>query len=175
MAQAGQKIRLPGQARVDPAEYREFLMLGHGGVFDLDVDACGPCLLSRVQLQLRQVPACLVLVAVWFSGVGQRCQGVGVSPAADFSAAGRMAQLIAACRVVDAPWRSYAADYRDFFNYDMNMWGWKEYAKRIQLHRVESAMQRKIQTFSTSQVGQLRAPAERRKRTHPSRAQLPRL
>ena len=38
-AQPGQRIRLPGQARVDPAEYHEFLMLGHGGIFDLDVDA----------------------------------------------------------------------------------------------------------------------------------------
>ena len=37
-AAQGQPIRLPGQARVDPAEYREFLMLGHGGVYELDVD-----------------------------------------------------------------------------------------------------------------------------------------
>lgn len=40
-AQAGQKIRLPGQSRVAPEEYREFLVLGHGGVFDLEVDKCG--------------------------------------------------------------------------------------------------------------------------------------
>ena len=25
---------------MDPAEYREFLMLGHGGVYELDVDRC---------------------------------------------------------------------------------------------------------------------------------------
>lgn len=37
-AQPGQKIKLPGQSRVPPEEYREFLVLGHGGVFDLDVD-----------------------------------------------------------------------------------------------------------------------------------------
>ena len=54
--------------------------------------------------------------------------------------------------MVDAPWQSYAVNYQDFFNYGMDMRGWKEYAKRIQLHRMESAMQRKIQTFSTPQV-----------------------
>ena len=40
-AQPGQRIQLPGQSRVAPEEYREFLILGHGGVFDLDVDKCG--------------------------------------------------------------------------------------------------------------------------------------
>ncbi|KAK9789200.1 hypothetical protein WJX73_005584 [Symbiochloris irregularis] len=37
-AQPGQLIKLPGQSRVAPDEYREFLILGHGGVFDLDID-----------------------------------------------------------------------------------------------------------------------------------------
>ena len=31
-------IKLPGQTRVDPEEYREFLDLGHGGIFHLDID-----------------------------------------------------------------------------------------------------------------------------------------
>ena len=61
--------------------------------------------------------------------------------------------------MADAPWRSYAADYRDFFNYGMDMRTWKEYAKRVQLHRMESAMQRKIQTFSTPQVQPHSLPA----------------
>ena len=34
----GQPIRLPGQTRVTPDEYREFLGLGHGEIFDLDID-----------------------------------------------------------------------------------------------------------------------------------------
>ena len=56
---------------------------------------------------------------------------------------------------MDAPWRSYAADFRDFFNYDMTMRTWKEYAKRVQLHRVESAMSRKIQTLGAPQARSL--------------------
>lgn len=41
-SQAGtsQLIRLPGQTRVSPEEYKEFLGLGHGDVFDLDPDRC---------------------------------------------------------------------------------------------------------------------------------------
>ena len=34
----GQRVRLPGQSRVTPDEYREFLALGHGEIFNLDVD-----------------------------------------------------------------------------------------------------------------------------------------
>ena len=34
----GQPIKLPGQTRVTPEEYREFLSLGHGEIFDLDVE-----------------------------------------------------------------------------------------------------------------------------------------
>ena len=39
-SQAGpdQLVRLPGQTRVSPEEYKEFLGLGHGDVFDLDPD-----------------------------------------------------------------------------------------------------------------------------------------
>ncbi|KAK9842235.1 hypothetical protein WJX81_001925 [Elliptochloris bilobata] len=35
----GQPLRLPGQTRVTPEEYREFRELGHGEIFNLDVDA----------------------------------------------------------------------------------------------------------------------------------------
>ena len=38
----GQPLRLPGQTRVTPEEYREFRELGHGEIFNLDVDACAP-------------------------------------------------------------------------------------------------------------------------------------
>lgn len=38
---AGQRIRLPGQTRVTPEEYKEFLDLGHGDIFQLDIDRCG--------------------------------------------------------------------------------------------------------------------------------------
>jgi len=31
-------VRLPGQTRVTPEEYKEFLCLGHGDVFHLDID-----------------------------------------------------------------------------------------------------------------------------------------
>ena len=34
----GQRIRLPGQTRVTPEEYREFLGLGHGDIFNLEID-----------------------------------------------------------------------------------------------------------------------------------------
>lgn len=54
--------------------------------------------------------------------------------------------------MVDAPWRSYAADFRDFFNYDMDMRGWKEYCRQVHLARMQAAMQRKIQTYSTPQA-----------------------
>lgn len=36
----GQPLRLPGQTRVAPEEYTEFRNLGHGEIFNLDVDAC---------------------------------------------------------------------------------------------------------------------------------------
>lgn len=35
----GQRVRLPGQTRVTPEEYKEFLGLGHGDVFHLDIDS----------------------------------------------------------------------------------------------------------------------------------------
>lgn len=35
----GLPIKLPGQTRVSPEEYKEFLSLGHGDVFDLDLDS----------------------------------------------------------------------------------------------------------------------------------------
>ncbi len=38
----GQPLRLPGQTRVTPEEYREFRELGHGEIFNLEVDACAP-------------------------------------------------------------------------------------------------------------------------------------
>ena len=34
----GQRIRLPGQTKVTTEEYKEFLGLGHGDIFDLDPD-----------------------------------------------------------------------------------------------------------------------------------------
>ena len=43
MARPGQRIRLPGQTRVMHDEYKEFLNLGHGDIFDLDPDLCVLC------------------------------------------------------------------------------------------------------------------------------------
>ena len=37
-AMPGQRIRLPGQTKVTTDEYKEFLGLGHGDIFDLDPD-----------------------------------------------------------------------------------------------------------------------------------------
>uniref|UniRef100_A0A1D2A676 Pre-mRNA polyadenylation factor Fip1 domain-containing protein n=1 Tax=Auxenochlorella protothecoides TaxID=3075 RepID=A0A1D2A676_AUXPR len=37
-AKPGQPIKLPGQTRVTAEEYREFLSLGHGEIFSLDID-----------------------------------------------------------------------------------------------------------------------------------------
>ena len=34
-------IKIPGQTRVDRDEYQEFLALGHGGIFDLDLNRSG--------------------------------------------------------------------------------------------------------------------------------------
>ncbi|DBA76102.1 hypothetical protein WJX77_000791 [Trebouxia sp. C0004] len=92
-SQAGehQLIRLPGQTRVSPEEYKEFLGLGHGDVFDLDPD-----------------------------------------------------------RVVQAPWRMPGADPADFFNYGLNINTWKEYVGRIHQFRLEFSMQKKIQTYESS-------------------------
>lgn len=38
LAKPNQWIRLPGQTRVAESEYKEFLGLGHGDIFDLDID-----------------------------------------------------------------------------------------------------------------------------------------
>ena len=38
VAAPGQPIKLPGQTRVTSDEYREFLALGHGEIFDLELD-----------------------------------------------------------------------------------------------------------------------------------------
>lgn len=37
--QPGLPIKLPGQTRVSPEEYKEFLNLGHGEIFSLDIDS----------------------------------------------------------------------------------------------------------------------------------------
>jgi len=37
-ARPGQRVRLPGQSRVTQEEYREFLSLGHGEIFNLPID-----------------------------------------------------------------------------------------------------------------------------------------
>jgi 15-cis-phytoene desaturase len=34
----GLPIKLPGQTKVSPEEYREFLSLGHGDIYDIDID-----------------------------------------------------------------------------------------------------------------------------------------
>lgn len=39
-ARPDQAIKLPGHIRVGNDEYREFLALGHGDIFDLDMDRC---------------------------------------------------------------------------------------------------------------------------------------
>jgi 15-cis-phytoene desaturase len=41
MAGPDKPIKLPKQNRVSPEEYKEFLSLGHGDIFDLDLDRCG--------------------------------------------------------------------------------------------------------------------------------------
>lgn len=42
LGKPGQRIRLPGQTRVMPDEYKEFLALGHGDIFNLDPDLYAP-------------------------------------------------------------------------------------------------------------------------------------
>jgi hypothetical protein len=37
-AKPGQMIKLPGQTRVTPDEYHEFITLGQGGVYELDLE-----------------------------------------------------------------------------------------------------------------------------------------
>ena len=39
-AKPGQMIKLPGQTRVTPDEYHEFITLGQGGVYELDLERC---------------------------------------------------------------------------------------------------------------------------------------
>lgn len=40
VAEPDQAIKLPRQHNVDKDEYREFLNLGHGEIFNLDLDRC---------------------------------------------------------------------------------------------------------------------------------------
>ena len=54
------------------------------------------------------------------------------------------------CRVVQAPWRMPGADPADFFNYGLNINTWKEYVGRIHQFRLEFTMQKKIQTYESS-------------------------
>eukprot|EP00210_Caulerpa_lentillifera_P004080 g3893.t1 len=88
-----QALKLPGQTRVTPDEYKEFLGLGHGEIFNLDLD-----------------------------------------------------------RVVDPPWRLPGAEPSDFFNYGMDEILWKEYCKKIESHRQEFSMKKKIQTYESTTV-----------------------
>lgn len=53
-------------------------------------------------------------------------------------------------RVVQAPWRMPGADPADFFNYGLNINTWKEYVARIHQFRLEFTMQKKIQTYESS-------------------------
>lgn len=53
-------------------------------------------------------------------------------------------------RVVQAPWRMPGADPADFFNYGLNINTWKEYVARIHQFRLEFSMQKKIQTYESS-------------------------
>lgn len=87
MARPDQPVKLPGQTRVSPEEYREFLALGHGEIFSIDIDM-----------------------------------------------------------VVDAPWRLPGIDPSDFFNYQLNERGWKQYMERIKQYRLEFTMKGQIQT-----------------------------
>ena len=82
-AKPGQLIRLPGQTRVAPEEYREFLALGHGGIFDLDLDRLDPA---------------------------------------------------------SAVWRQGDAVVGDFFNYDLDEAGWREYCARVKDYREQCAL-----------------------------------
>lgn len=88
-----QALKLPGQTRVTPDEYKEFLGLGHGEIFNLDLD-----------------------------------------------------------RVVEPPWRLPGAESSDFFNYGMDEAGWKEYCKKIEFHRQEFSMKKKIQTYESTSL-----------------------
>ncbi len=59
-AQAGQPIKLPGQTRVTPDEYHEFITLGQGGVFELDLARSGRALCPlRRPLSCRNQPLLL--------------------------------------------------------------------------------------------------------------------
>lgn len=65
-------MRLPGQTRVTPEEYKEFLSLGHGDIFLLDIDKCAfPLSVARQHIAVAGVlrePAgdvCSVVDAPW--------------------------------------------------------------------------------------------------------------
>lgn len=51
---------------------------------------------------------------------------------------------------MQAPWRMPGADPADFFNYGLNINTWKEYVGRIHQFRLEFTMQKKIQTYESS-------------------------
>jgi hypothetical protein len=54
-AAPGQPIKLPRQHNVDKEEYKEFLNLGHGEIFSLELDRCGQ--------QPNMGGGCLVLIS----------------------------------------------------------------------------------------------------------------
>jgi hypothetical protein len=74
-----QWVKLPRQTRVTPEEYREFISLGHGEIFNVDLDryreggagqhqAWGAILAHRVLLYTRLtrlVPGSWVCASIW--------------------------------------------------------------------------------------------------------------
>lgn len=126
-APPGQRIRLPGQTKVTTEEYKEFLGLGHGDIFDLDPDLCAPVSgthTGTVQY-LHASPSGNTPHHVAYCVTGSQPKS----------------NPWQTCRVVDAPWRMPVEDMKAFFNYDLNLHKWREYCKRVEQYRLQYTMQ----------------------------------
>lgn len=170
-------VKLPGQTRVSPEEYREFLNLGHGDIFNLDVDAVvdAPwrCVWPRPMGRVAQrVPGsgnskgirargmCMAHPCWWHGGV-QPVHG-SMWPARAIKACtlhlattfGRIAALTWAWAPHSGCVCRYPGiDPGDFFNYGLTERTWKEYCQRVQQFRVEFMLQGQIQTLDAAAPG----------------------
>jgi hypothetical protein len=139
-----QPLKLPKQTRVGPEEYQEFLRLGHGEVFLLDLERCGAARAAR-QGRLHSGGPCPVQGSAWpkptpssapqLRGYIEQPAAAAASPPPASPAAPRRPAPPA--RVTEAPWRAPNADISDYFNYGFTERTWRDYQRRVMRFRAE--------------------------------------
>lgn len=131
------------QTRVTPEEYKEFLSLGHGEIFTLDIDMVvnapwryalprvfGGAAAWSARCRLPAAPACMPWGAQAVGGCGVYMGGWGPTG-------------MGSCPThhEDSSRRIPGVDYSDFFNFGLNPRTWKEYVASVQRFREEYVMQ----------------------------------